>query len=135
MPCTPSVFCAVRAVMALVPYTPSAANVFKSACTPAPPPESDPAMVSARGGGLGMLVSPAVHVHLSAADHVDDVDHVAIGQAHAGEGGAVQYLAVPGHGEEPRAQIQAVQQVGHGAAFGQRDGLAVHVYGEHGGAS
>ena len=35
------------AVMALVPYTPSAANVFRSAWMPAPPPESLPAIVSA----------------------------------------------------------------------------------------
>ena len=42
------VFCAVRAVMAEVPYTENAANVFRSAWIPAPPPESDPAIVSAR---------------------------------------------------------------------------------------
>ncbi len=44
---TPSVFCAVTAVMALVPKTPCAAKVFRSAWMPAPPPESLPAMVSA----------------------------------------------------------------------------------------
>ena len=43
---TPTVFWAVMAVMALVPYTPSAANVFRSAWMPAPPPESLPAIVS-----------------------------------------------------------------------------------------
>ena len=47
MAATPSVFCAVTAVIALVPYTPNAANVFKSAWMPAPPPESLPAMVRA----------------------------------------------------------------------------------------
>jgi hypothetical protein len=36
-------------VMALVPWTPSAANVFKSAWMPAPPPLSEPAIVSATG--------------------------------------------------------------------------------------
>ena len=46
---TPPVFCAVIAVMAEVPYTPMAAKVFRSACIPAPPPESDPAIVIARG--------------------------------------------------------------------------------------
>ena len=46
---TPRVFCAVTAVIALVPYTPCAANVFKSAWIPAPPPESLPAIVSAVG--------------------------------------------------------------------------------------
>ena len=39
---TPVVFCAVMAVIALVPYTPSAANVFRSAWMPAPPLESLP---------------------------------------------------------------------------------------------
>ena len=39
------VFCAVMAVMAVMPYTPSADIVFRSACMPAPPEESEPAMV------------------------------------------------------------------------------------------
>src|SRR5690349_718198 len=38
------------AVMTLQPYTPSAANVLRSAWMPAPPPESEPAMVSALAG-------------------------------------------------------------------------------------
>ena len=42
-------FWAVRQAMALAPWTPSAANVFKSAWMPAPPPLSEPAMVSATG--------------------------------------------------------------------------------------
>ena len=37
------VFCAVIAVMAVHPYTPSAENVLRSACMPAPAPESLPA--------------------------------------------------------------------------------------------
>ena len=40
-------FCAVRHVIALVPCTPKAANVFRSAWMPAPPPLSEPATVSA----------------------------------------------------------------------------------------
>ena len=44
---TPSVFCAVTAVIAVRPKTPCAANVFRSAWIPAPPPESLPAIVSA----------------------------------------------------------------------------------------
>jgi hypothetical protein len=35
--------------MTLVPWTPRAANVFKSAWIPAPPPQSDPAIVKAIG--------------------------------------------------------------------------------------
>src|SRR5205814_4032252 len=49
MPLTPLVFCAVRAVMTEAPYTPNAANVLRSAWMPAPPEESEPAMVSAMG--------------------------------------------------------------------------------------
>jgi hypothetical protein len=41
------VFCAVSATIALVPWTPAAANAFRSAWMPAPPPESEPAMVRA----------------------------------------------------------------------------------------
>jgi hypothetical protein len=44
---TPSVFCAVTAVIADVPNTPNRMNVFRSAWMPAPPPESEPAIVSA----------------------------------------------------------------------------------------
>ena len=44
---TPRVFWAVTAVRADEPYTPRAANVFRSAWMPAPPPESEPAMVMA----------------------------------------------------------------------------------------
>jgi hypothetical protein len=40
--------------MADAPYTPNAAKVLRSAWIPAPPPESEPAMVSALGrrGGV-----------------------------------------------------------------------------------
>ena len=41
-------FCAVRQVMAVVPCTPRAANVWRSAWMPAPPPLSEPAMVRTR---------------------------------------------------------------------------------------
>src|SRR3954447_10761412 len=46
---TPTVFCAVIAVMALVPWTPQAAKALRSAWMPAPPPESEPAMVRQTG--------------------------------------------------------------------------------------
>ena len=49
-PVTARVFCAVTAVTALVPKTPWAAKVLRSACRPAPPPESEPAMLSATTG-------------------------------------------------------------------------------------
>ena len=46
-PWTPVVFWAVSAVIALIPYTPFAIIVFKSAWMPAPPLESLPAIVNA----------------------------------------------------------------------------------------
>ena len=46
---TPTVFCAVNATIALIPWQPAAANAFRSAWMPAPPPESDDAIVNARG--------------------------------------------------------------------------------------
>ena len=41
---TPTVFCAVIAVIAVIPWTPQRANAFRSAWMPAPPPESEPAI-------------------------------------------------------------------------------------------
>ena len=46
---TSQVFCAVMAVMAEVPNTPMADMVFRSACIPAPPLLSEPAMVNTTG--------------------------------------------------------------------------------------
>jgi hypothetical protein len=48
-PWTPTEFCAVTAVMTDMPNTRNAENVLRSAWIPAPPPESEPAMVSALG--------------------------------------------------------------------------------------
>ena len=47
-PCTPRVFCAVSAVIAVAAKAPSAVTVLMSAWMPAPPPESEPAMTSTR---------------------------------------------------------------------------------------
>ena len=51
-PWTPTEFCAVTAVMTLIPNTRNAEKVLRSAWMPAPPPESEPAIVSA----LGILI-------------------------------------------------------------------------------
>ena len=56
---TPTVFCAVIAVIAVIPCTPQRANAFRSAWIPAPPPESEPAIVSAAGMGFGSATSQA----------------------------------------------------------------------------
>ena len=53
-PCTPREFCAVTAVITDMPKTRKAEKVFRSAWMPAPPPESDPAMVRA----LGISMAP-----------------------------------------------------------------------------
>jgi hypothetical protein len=58
----------VIAVIADIPCTPQAANAFKSAWMPAPPPESEPAMVSTHG----MLTPPRLVVDLvRIATHID----------------------------------------------------------------
>ena len=43
---TPVVFWAVIAVIAVIAYEPRAVTAFMSACIPAPPDESDPAMIN-----------------------------------------------------------------------------------------
>ncbi len=50
---TSVVFWAVSATTALIPWQPSRANAFRSAWMPAPPPESDVAIVR----HLGMLIA------------------------------------------------------------------------------
>ena len=57
---TPIVFCAVSAVIAVVPYTPSAAHVFRSAWIPAPALESEPAMIEYGTYGINDHPSPAL---------------------------------------------------------------------------
>ena len=52
-PVTPTVFCAVSAVIAVMPWTPQRANAFRSAWMPAPPPESEPAIERTAGGERG----------------------------------------------------------------------------------
>src|SRR5947208_15836359 len=47
-PNTPSVFCAVRAVTAVAAKPSSIVTVLMSAWMPAPPPESEPAIISTR---------------------------------------------------------------------------------------
>ena len=49
--CTPQVFWAVTAAMAVEQKTPRAAHVFMSAWIPAPAPESEPATLRTWGGG------------------------------------------------------------------------------------
>src|SRR5690242_12967461 len=66
--------CAVTAVMALVPYTPCAANVLRSAWMPAPPPESLPAMVRAVRIGAAEQSPQAGHDR-SGDEQFQQIDH------------------------------------------------------------
>ena len=52
---TPTVFWAVIAVIAVIPWTPQRANAFRSAWIPAPPPESEPAIERTVGIGFGAI--------------------------------------------------------------------------------
>ena len=48
-PPPPTLFCPSTAVMAVAAYTPKAAHAFTSACMPAPPQLSDPAITRVVG--------------------------------------------------------------------------------------
>src|SRR5215218_435542 len=66
-------FCTVTAVTADMPWTPWARNVLRSAWIPAPPPESDPAMVSTRAG-TGTAVTSLLDRRSGQATSVAAVD-------------------------------------------------------------
>ena len=53
---TPVVFCDVTAVIAVIAYEPRAVTVFISACMPAPPEESDPAIIKIFDLGFNILL-------------------------------------------------------------------------------
>ena len=68
-PVTPTVFCTVTAVTARQPCTPHAVSARRSAATPAPPPESVPAIVMTRGGVFVADPSaPALTIAVSGQD-------------------------------------------------------------------
>ena len=86
MPCTPSEFCAVTAVITLIPCTPWASIVFRSAWMPAPPPESEPAMVSTRAVGSGHLRASVGLARGSGRSRPADSHRLAVDQHAAGPG-------------------------------------------------
>src|SRR5262245_59329276 len=59
--------------MTVIPCTPNASMVFRSAWIPAPPPESEPAMVSTRGGACP---GPSVGVAARASDTISGYGRV-----------------------------------------------------------
>src|SRR3989454_11823026 len=94
-PWTPTEFCAVTAVITLIPNTRNAEKVLRSAWMPAPPPESEPAMVRA----LGTLITTR---SIPLPDHRNDQRELAAGlvggQSHqvGGRGGAHDLLELLG---------------------------------------
>src|SRR5688572_5095153 len=69
MPVTATVFWAVSATMAVMPWTPQRANAFRSAWMPAPPPESDPAIDSTAGTGRSLTRVRVENGGLATAEH------------------------------------------------------------------
>jgi hypothetical protein len=57
------VFCDVTAVMAVIAYDPSAVTVFMSACIPAPPEESDPAIINTLDLGFNLFNRPFNYIN------------------------------------------------------------------------
>ena len=88
----PTVFCAVIAVIAVIPCTPQAANALRSAWMPAPPPESEPAIDSTRREvraaasevtTAGRLARSGVTAHVPAARLAPHVARAAPAEASA----------------------------------------------------
>ncbi|GAB3554565.1 hypothetical protein GCM10027444_30340 [Actinopolyspora lacussalsi] len=70
---TPSVFCTVTAVTAVMPCTPQEKKVRRSACMPALPPESDPAIVRAVGGAVSLAGRIPVPVGVESIELIVEV--------------------------------------------------------------
>src|SRR4051794_16189689 len=96
--------------MTLMPCTPKACMVFRSAWMPAPPPESEPATVRTRGGGVVTTKSLRTKVL---------VPTERLGPRSAGDGHRAGLTGR--HGEDPTDRGQA--RVSHG----ERDDEAVIV--------
>ena len=60
---TPRVFCDVTAVIAVIAYEPNAVTVLISACIPAPPEESDPAMINIFELGFNLFNSSSYYIN------------------------------------------------------------------------
>src|SRR3954447_20870354 len=127
IPVTPTVLCAVSAVIAVIPCTPQRANAFRSAWMPAPPPESDPAIESTAGTrGEAMparLASDAVDHAIqryirTAASRGRELEHVGPFVATFDRHSDHPYLsyAMPDDGAEPSAADVAALR----AAFARR---------------
>ena len=90
-PVTPTVFCTVIAVIAVVPCTPARANALRSAWIPAPPPESEPAIERTTGTRARRSWPPRVAHAAHRTDPVapaglaaDEAAQLELGEADAG---------------------------------------------------
>ena len=81
-PWTPTVFWAVTDVIADAPKTPGAAKVFRSARIPAPPPESEPAMVNARRIASADPAHRSLSVPVSSSSPLAQSSHEATEASH-----------------------------------------------------
>ena len=63
MELTPVVFCDVNAVMAVIAYEPSEVTALISACIPAPPEESEPAIINTFDLGFNLLNRPFNYIY------------------------------------------------------------------------
>src|SRR5471032_1526632 len=116
MAVTPRVFCAVSAVITDKPYAPSAENAFRSAWMPAPPPESEPAMVRTLGIDWVMRFSGGGQQSLRGEARVgsgaDGGNHRDPARSRSFDiGGVVQLDAADSHRRMERARTQRSEAV------------------------
>src|SRR5437867_4460558 len=121
-PWTPTEFCAVTAVITLIPKTRKAEKVLRSAWMPAPPPESEPAMVNA----LGTTIDPRSirRTEGPLKRRPGAVEHEPVG-GHGGDGQGRHERRRPGHRHhrDPlRARLADEQEAGVRDARGARVG-------------
>src|SRR5436853_7654121 len=90
MALTAVVLWAMMAVIAVMPWTPQAANALRSAWIPAPPPESEPAIDRTAGTGRSLIAVHGSHARRSCRGQIAAPD----GPAHVAEH---LELGQPGH--------------------------------------
>ena len=116
-PVTPTVFCAVSAVIAVMPWTPQRAKALRSAWMPAPPPESEPAIERTAGG----VLAHAGRVGRAASPRRSRRPDVAAAEAAADEAAELEVREVREHllrglrvggelGEAPAAALDGVEE-------------------------
>src|ERR1051326_7610420 len=102
-PCTPTEFCAVRAVSTDMPNTRNAENVLRSAWMPAPPPESEPAIVSAFATVIDLGSIRRDHDHELAA-HLARAQPLQVHGGRRGDDLLELFGELPGHDDRRLAE-------------------------------